>query len=195
MTEPTVLMLDEPTAGVSPIVMDELFDRIIDVAKTGIAILMVEQNARQALEIADRGYVLVQGKNAYTDTGANLLADKECAKHFWGAKSWIYFSPSSCCSKDIVIPGLVFGSQLALGALGITLIYSILRFATFAHSESMAFSGALMVLCLQVTGWLGLGSLAGLALGLPFVLVGTVGCCWPLIIWCFGFISRHALRR
>ena len=84
MTQPTVLMLDEPTAGVSPIVMDELFDRIIEVAKTGIAILMVEQNARQALEIADRGYVLVQGKNAYTDTGANLLADKEVRAAFLG---------------------------------------------------------------------------------------------------------------
>jgi branched-chain amino acid transport system ATP-binding protein len=61
MTQPKVLMLDEPTAGVSPIVMDELFDRIIEVARTGISILMVEQNARQALEIADKGYVLVQG--------------------------------------------------------------------------------------------------------------------------------------
>ena len=61
MTQPKVLMLDEPTAGVSPIVMDELFDRIIEVSRTGISILMVEQNARQALEIADKGYVLVQG--------------------------------------------------------------------------------------------------------------------------------------
>lgn len=84
MTQPTVLMLDEPTAGVSPIVMDELFDRIIEVAKTDIAVLMVEQNARQALEIAHRGYVLVQGKNAYSDTGANLLADKEVRAAFLG---------------------------------------------------------------------------------------------------------------
>ncbi|MGR3435574.1 MAG: ABC transporter ATP-binding protein [Shimia sp.] len=84
MTQPQVLMLDEPTAGVSPIVMDELFDRIIEVAKTGISILMVEQNARQALEIADRGFVLVQGRNAFTDTGAALLADPEVRRSFLG---------------------------------------------------------------------------------------------------------------
>jgi branched-chain amino acid transport system ATP-binding protein len=84
MTKPTVLMLDEPTAGVSPIVMDELFDRIIEVAATGIAILMVEQNARQALAIADRGYVLVQGRNRYTDTGQALLANAEVRASFLG---------------------------------------------------------------------------------------------------------------
>ena len=84
MTKPTVLMLDEPTAGVSPIVMDELFDRIIEVAQTGIAILMVEQNARQALAIADRGYVLVQGQNRFTDTGEALLANAEVRASFLG---------------------------------------------------------------------------------------------------------------
>ncbi|MCV6584117.1 MAG: ABC transporter ATP-binding protein [Marinibacterium sp.] len=84
MTQPKVLMLDEPTAGVSPIVMDELFDRIIEVARTGISILMVEQNARQALEIADKGYVLVQGRNAYTDTGRALLEDPDVRKSFLG---------------------------------------------------------------------------------------------------------------
>ncbi len=84
MTQPNVLMLDEPTAGVSPIVMDELFDRIIEVARTGISILMVEQNARQALEIADRGFVLVQGRNAFTDTGKALLADDEVRRSFLG---------------------------------------------------------------------------------------------------------------
>ena len=84
MTQPDVLMLDEPTAGVSPIVMDELFDRIIEVARTGISILMVEQNARQALEIADKGYVLVQGRNAFTDTGKALLADPDVRKSFLG---------------------------------------------------------------------------------------------------------------
>jgi branched-chain amino acid transport system ATP-binding protein len=77
-------MLDEPTAGVSPIVMGELFERIIEVAQAGIAVLMVEQNAKQALEIADTGYVLVQGENRYTDTGAALLADPEVRRAFLG---------------------------------------------------------------------------------------------------------------
>jgi branched-chain amino acid transport system ATP-binding protein len=84
MTKPKVLMLDEPTAGVSPIVMDELFDRIIEVSRTGIPILMVEQNARQALEIADKAYVLVQGRNAHTGTGKELLADPQVRRSFLG---------------------------------------------------------------------------------------------------------------
>ncbi|MEL6125223.1 MAG: ABC transporter ATP-binding protein [Pseudomonadota bacterium] len=84
MTRPKVLMLDEPTAGVSPIVMDELFDRIIEIARTGIAILMVEQNARQALNIADKGYVLVQGANRFTDTGEALLANPDVRRSFLG---------------------------------------------------------------------------------------------------------------
>jgi len=84
MTQPKVLMLDEPTAGVSPIVMDELFDRIIEIARTGIAILMVEQNAKQALNIADKGYVLVQGTNRFTDTGEALMADPEVRRTFLG---------------------------------------------------------------------------------------------------------------
>lgn len=84
MTNPTVLMLDEPTASVSPIVRDELFDRILEIKKTGIAILMVEQNARQALSIADRGFVLVTGENRYTDTGEALLANPDVRRSFLG---------------------------------------------------------------------------------------------------------------
>ena len=84
MTRPEVLMLDEPTAGVSPIVMDDLFDRIIEIARTGIAILMVEQNAKQALAIADKGYVLVQGANRYTDTGEALLENPDVRRAFLG---------------------------------------------------------------------------------------------------------------
>jgi branched-chain amino acid transport system ATP-binding protein len=84
MTRPKVLMLDEPTAGVSPIVMDELFERILEIRETGVAILMVEQNARQALAIADRGYVLVTGENRHTGTGEELLADAEVRRSFLG---------------------------------------------------------------------------------------------------------------
>lgn len=84
MTHPQVLLLDEPTAGVSPIVMDELFDRIIEIARLGVAILMVEQNAKQALEIADKGYVLVQGANRFTDTGEALLANPDVRRSFLG---------------------------------------------------------------------------------------------------------------
>jgi len=84
MSQPSVLMLDEPTAGVSPIVMDELFDRILEIRETGVAILMVEQNARQALNIADRGFVLVIGENRHTDTGQALLDDPEVRRSFLG---------------------------------------------------------------------------------------------------------------
>jgi branched-chain amino acid transport system ATP-binding protein len=84
MIKPTVLMLDEPTAGVSPIVMDELFDHIIKVKKTNVAILMVEQNAKQALNISDRGYVLVTGENRYSGTGDELLKDQRVRSSFLG---------------------------------------------------------------------------------------------------------------
>ncbi len=84
MTKPKVLMLDEPTAGMSPIVMGELFDRIIEIKKSGVAILMVEQNARQALSFADIGYVLVTGKNKYVDSGKKLLADPDVRRSFLG---------------------------------------------------------------------------------------------------------------
>ena len=84
MIKPSVLMLDEPTAGVSPIVMDELFNHIIKVKKTNVAILMVEQNAKQALSISDRGYVLVTGENKYSGTGKELLNDPRVRSSFLG---------------------------------------------------------------------------------------------------------------
>ena len=84
MIKPSVLMLDEPTAGVSPIVMDELFDHILKVKKTNVAIIMVEQNAKQALSIADRGYVLVTGANKFSGTGKELLNDPEVRRSFLG---------------------------------------------------------------------------------------------------------------
>ena len=84
MIKPTVLMLDEPTAGVSPIVMDELFDHIVKVKRNDVAILMVEQNAKQALSISDRGYVLVTGENRYSGTGNELLNDPRVRSSFLG---------------------------------------------------------------------------------------------------------------
>ena len=85
MIKPSVLMLDEPTAGVSPIVMDELFDHILKVKETNVAILMVEQNAKQALSISNRGYVLVTGENKFSGTGKELLNDPEVRRSFLGA--------------------------------------------------------------------------------------------------------------
>jgi|TARA_B100000287_G_scaffold355194_1_gene345737 branched-chain amino acid transport system ATP-binding protein len=85
MIKPSVLMLDEPTAGVSPIVMDELFDHIIKVKNTNVAIIMVEQNAKQALSISDRGYVLVTGENKFEGSGNELLQDPEVRRSFLGA--------------------------------------------------------------------------------------------------------------
>ena len=85
MTKPSVLMLDEPTAGVSPIVMDELFDHIFKVKQKNVAIIMVEQNAKQALNISDRGYVLVTGENKFEGSGKELLNDPEVRRSFLGA--------------------------------------------------------------------------------------------------------------
>lgn len=85
MSRPSVLLLDEPTAGLSPLYMEKIFERIRAVNNAGVTVLMVEQHAKQALQIADRGFVLVTGRNAYTDTGEALLKDKEVAKAFLGA--------------------------------------------------------------------------------------------------------------
>ena len=85
MIKPSVLMLDEPTAGVSPIVMDELFDHIIKIKNKNVAVIMVEQNAKQALTISDRGYVLVMGKNKFEGSGSDLLNDTEVRRSFLGA--------------------------------------------------------------------------------------------------------------
>ena len=84
MNRPRALMLDEPSAGVSPIVTHELFERILDIAQGGVAVLIVEQNARQALELADKAYVLVQGRNRFTGTGEMLLGNPEVRRSFLG---------------------------------------------------------------------------------------------------------------
>jgi branched-chain amino acid transport system ATP-binding protein len=84
MVEPKILLLDEPTAGLSPRAMDEIFGCIRAINREGVGILMVEQNAKQALGLAHRGYVLATGENRYTDTGAALLANREVAESFLG---------------------------------------------------------------------------------------------------------------
>lgn len=84
MMEPMLLLLDEPSAGLSPVLQDEVFLNCRTINKTGIAILMVEQNARRCLQVVDRGYVLDQGRNAYTGTGRELLADPAVIELYLG---------------------------------------------------------------------------------------------------------------
>lgn len=84
MQEPKLLMLDEPTAGLSPKFMDLIFDRVEAINRSGTAVLMVEQNARQALHIAHRGYVLAMGQNRFTDTGRGILENPQVAEMFLG---------------------------------------------------------------------------------------------------------------
>jgi len=84
MSRPRFLLLDEPTAGLAPKVMGEIFECILGINQTHVGILMVEQNAKKALEIAHQGYVLTSGENRFSDTAANLLANEEVAASFLG---------------------------------------------------------------------------------------------------------------
>ena len=84
MLEPALLLLDEPSAGLSPVLQDEVFLQCRAINRTGVAILMVEQNARRCLQVVDRGYVLDQGRNAYTGTGRALLADPAVIELYLG---------------------------------------------------------------------------------------------------------------
>ena len=84
MIEPEALLLDEPTAGLSPAYVEEIFERIIAISKSGVGVLIVEQNAKRALEVADTGYVLAGGYNLFTDSGENLLNNPEVAQSFLG---------------------------------------------------------------------------------------------------------------
>ena len=84
MMNPQVLLLDEPSAGLSPELQDQVFVRTMEINKTGVAVIMVEQNAQRCLQICHRGYVLDQGKNAYTDSGSNLLKDPKVIELYLG---------------------------------------------------------------------------------------------------------------
>jgi branched-chain amino acid transport system ATP-binding protein len=85
MMEPSVLLLDEPSAGLSPMMQDDVFDRVARINADGVSVLMVEQNARRCLQLATRGYVLDQGRNAYTGTGAELLHDAKVVELYLGS--------------------------------------------------------------------------------------------------------------
>jgi ABC-type branched-subunit amino acid transport system ATPase component len=84
MMAPSVLLLDEPSAGLSPALQDEVFVRVREINKTGVTVIMVEQNARRCLQIVDRGYVLDQGRNAYTGTGRSLANDPKVIELYLG---------------------------------------------------------------------------------------------------------------
>jgi branched-chain amino acid transport system ATP-binding protein len=84
MIEPKLILLDEPTAGLSPLFMSVIFDRVIAINRTGVTVAMVEQNAKQALAIAHKGFVLANGQNSYTGTGSELLANPDVARSFLG---------------------------------------------------------------------------------------------------------------
>ncbi|MEL0281580.1 MAG: ABC transporter ATP-binding protein [Actinomycetota bacterium] len=84
MMEPSVLLLDEPSAGLSPALQDEVFVRVREINQTGVTVIIVEQNARRCLQIVDRGYVLDQGKNAYTGTGKDLANDPKVIELYLG---------------------------------------------------------------------------------------------------------------
>lgn len=84
MLDPKLLMLDEPSAGLAPLLVDMIFEKVADINRSGVAILMVEQNARKSLELAHRGYVLATGQNQVEGPGRELLADPEVARLYLG---------------------------------------------------------------------------------------------------------------
>jgi branched-chain amino acid transport system ATP-binding protein len=84
MLSPDLLLLDEPSAGLAPLLIEHIFELIVEINKMGVGVLMVEQNAKQALEFSNRGYVLVMGENRYEDTGDNLLNNQEVVRMFLG---------------------------------------------------------------------------------------------------------------
>ena len=86
MTAPRVLMLDEPTAGLAPLIVAQVFADLRRLAQSGVAVLVVEQNAKAALRVSDRGYVLAEGRNRFSGTAAALLADRGLAEAFLGAR-------------------------------------------------------------------------------------------------------------
>ena len=152
VVEPAVLILDEPSAGLSPKIAGEVFARLRAINRTGVAIVLVEQNVRAALAIADRAVILVEGRIAHEGAAATLADDPLVGELYLGARR----AGARVVSPQVLLDGLIFGAVIGLGAIGVTLTYSILRFANFAHGDFLAW-GAYIALALSGA----LGSLAG----------------------------------
>ncbi len=184
MIDPKLILLDEPTAGLSPRYMSEIFDRILAVNATGVTVAMVEQNAKQALGIAHKGFVLASGRNRFTDTGAALLADPDVAKSFLAAEAEASRFDRTLRDNPLdelvffinrgLMGGLIIGSIYALGAVGVTLIFGILRFAHFAHGDMMTAAAFFAFLLASLCAAYGIVLPIPLALALlPVVMVLT----------------------
>ena len=132
---PKALMLDEPSAGLSPKLVEIVFARLADIRQSGVAIVLVEQNTRAALAIADRAYILVQGRNRHEGPARALTGRSDRCR----ALSRRRRNGSRAVTPQVLVDGLISGSLIGLGAIGVTITYSILRFANFAHGEFISF--------------------------------------------------------
>ena len=132
---PKALMLDEPSAGLSPKLVEMVFARLADIRRSGVAIVLVEQNTRAALALADRAYILVQGRNRHEGLGAGVDERSDDCR----ALSRRRRNGGRAVTPQVLVDGLMSGSLIGLGAIGVTLTYSILRFANFAHGEFISF--------------------------------------------------------
>ena len=135
IVRPRLLMLDEPSAGLSPKMVEPVFAKLKAIRASGVTILLVEQNVRAALAIADRAYVLVEGENRHEGNAADVAGDPVVAELYLGGAHGPRQRP---VNLQFLADGLLIGAMIGLGAIGVTLTYSILRFANFAHGEFIA---------------------------------------------------------
>ena len=149
VVEPAVLILDEPSAGLSPKIVAEVFARLKAINAAGVTTVLVEQNVRAALAIADRAVILVEGRIAHEGPAATLADDPIVAELYLGARA---STKAAVMNPQVLIDGLIGGAMIGLGAIGVTLTYSILRFANFAHGEFLAWGA---YIALAVSGALG----------------------------------------
>ena len=162
--EPKVLMLDEPSAGLSPKLVGIVFDKLVEVRATGVTIVLVEQNVKAALAIADRAAVLVEGRERVVGTARELATIRRSRRS-------ISDSMEATPMLQLIADGFVIGSVIALGAIGVTLVYSILRFANFAHGEYLTWGAYL-----AWTALLGFAAVCG-----PMAPLGPFSFGWTLL--------------